>query len=63
MLEYDQGIAPDFKRSDRVIHPYFGQGQILQVSGTGENARVKVRFQGIGEKLLIVKYAKLKKVL
>ena len=63
VLEYDQEIAPEFNPGDRVVHPYFGRGQVLKVQGSGVSARLRVRFADLGEKLLLVKYAKLKKVL
>ena len=63
VLEYDQDVAPEFKAGEQVIHPYFGRGKVLKASGLGATARVRVRFSGVGEKELIVKYAKLKKVL
>lgn len=63
VLEYDQDVAPDFKTGDRVIHPHFGYGKIKLVQGSGNGARVKVWFDGLGEKLLLVQYAKLKKIL
>jgi DNA helicase-2/ATP-dependent DNA helicase PcrA len=63
VLEYDEGVAPDFRPGDAVVHPYFGRGEILRVNGSGISARVRVRFHQLGEKLLLVKYAKLKKVL
>ncbi|MFH2002537.1 MAG: 3'-5' exonuclease, partial [Planctomycetota bacterium] len=63
VLEYDQDVAPDFRSGDRVVHPHFGYGKITQIQGSGNAARVKVRFEGLGEKLLLVQYAKLKKIL
>jgi len=63
VLEYDQDVAPEFKPGELVIHPYFGRGKIQKVNGRGPSAMVMVKFQKIGEKRLVVKYAKLKKVL
>ncbi|MBU0756086.1 MAG: UvrD-helicase domain-containing protein, partial [Planctomycetes bacterium] len=63
VLEYDMDVAPEFRKGDRVLHPYFGQGRVTQVQGTGSSARIKIRFDHQGEKLLHVQYAKLKKVL
>jgi DNA helicase-2/ATP-dependent DNA helicase PcrA len=63
VLEYDQDFVPDFSPGDHVLHPYFGLGKVTQVQGAGASARVKIWFDGQGEKLLHVRYAKLKKVL
>ena len=41
----------------RVMHPAFGVGVIKDRSGTGEDTKLTVRFQGTGTKKLIVKYA------
>ncbi len=63
VLEYDENIAPEFRKDDRVLHPYFGRGVVLHVSGAGNSARIKIRFAALGEKLLLVRSAKLKTVL
>ena len=52
----------DFKIGDQVQHNLFGVGRILVLSGTGENQKVGVEFDGGLRKKLIVKYARLKKI-
>ena len=52
----------DFKKGDQVQHNLFGVGTILVLSGTGENQKVGVEFDGGLRKKLIVKYARLKKI-
>ena len=52
----------DFKIGDQVQHNLFGVGTILVLSGTGENQKVGVEFDGGLRKKLIVKYARLKKI-
>ena len=47
---------------DRVSHPKFGEGQIMQRSGAGEDTKLIVTFAEEGEKNLMAKYAKLKKM-
>ena len=44
----------------RVAHPRFGEGVILQADGTGERTRVNVRFQKAGGKWLMLTLANLK---
>ena len=51
-----------FKIGDQVQHNLFGIGTILVLSGSGENQKVGVEFDGGLRKKLIVKYARLKKI-
>ena len=52
----------DFKVGDQVEHGIFGEGEIMALSGSGENQRVGVVFKDGLKKKLIVKFAKLKKL-
>ena len=47
---------------DRVRHPKFGEGQIIQRVGAGLKTKLLVAFPEEGEKRLMARYAKLKKV-
>ena len=49
-----------FKINSRVSHPIFGSGSIIDISGTGENAKLTIMFSGNIQKKFIKKYAKLK---
>jgi hypothetical protein len=51
-----------YKIGDVVQHPEFGVGVVTAKSGELDSLRIRVAFQGIGSKLLAVKYAQLKKV-
>jgi len=42
-----------------VIHERFGKGKVVQVDGEGPNKKATVFFQGIGQKQLLLKFAKL----
>jgi DNA helicase-2/ATP-dependent DNA helicase PcrA len=42
------------------VHESFGNGRILAVDGTGENARAVVEFESVGRKNLMLKYANLR---
>ncbi len=55
----DSGEDTGFKLGQRVSHPIFGEGVILQFEGTGPNAVVQVKFEKIGSKRLVMQYAKL----
>lgn len=41
----------------RVRHGHFGMGTILQLVGSGPNARATVEFRGHGTKQLLLAYA------
>ncbi len=44
-----------------VRHPQFGLGQVLSVQ-SGANARARIRFKQVGEKTLVLEYARLTRV-
>src|SRR5574337_1090066 len=46
----------------RVQHPNFGEGVVLDYEGSGAQARVQVNFRGAGAKWLVVAYANLRPV-
>jgi DNA helicase-2/ATP-dependent DNA helicase PcrA len=72
--EYSQ--IPDFEESycqvsddvntlkvgDRVHHAQFGEGQISGLKGEGNRRQAVVRFNSVGRKMLMLKFAKLKKL-
>ena len=62
----DFGAAlPDFfnfEIGDRVKHTQFGEGIIESLSGSGSSLKAKVHFIGVGPKLLLLEFAKLKKM-
>lgn len=43
----------------RVLHPKFGEGVVLQSEGSGGSARVQVNFDEAGSKWLVLSYARL----
>ncbi len=56
---YPFAQAAAFKLGQRVRHPTFGEGVVLQCEGGGGNARVQVNFDDAGAKWLIAQYARL----
>jgi DNA helicase II / ATP-dependent DNA helicase PcrA len=50
------------KVGDDVAHPAFGEGVIIDISGTGEKAEAVVNFAGVGQKHLALAWAPLKKL-
>jgi DNA helicase-2/ATP-dependent DNA helicase PcrA len=51
--------ASGFRLGQRVVHPKFGEGVILNAEGQGNGARVQVNFEDAGAKWLVVAYANL----
>ncbi len=49
------------RTGDDVVHDKWGEGVILDVSGTGDKAEAVVRFPGIGEKRLLLAWAPLRR--
>lgn len=54
--------ALTFEVGDQVRHPQFGIGTVLYKYGDGDQAKLDIVFAEEGQKKLLVKYAKLKKV-
>lgn len=50
------------KVGDDVAHPAFGEGVIIDISGSGEKAEAVINFSGVGQKHLALAWAPLKKV-
>lgn len=53
--------STQFKLGERVIHPKFSEGTVLNYEGSGEHARIYVNFDDFGTKCLVMAYAKLAK--
>ena len=50
------------KVGQRIEHNRFGFGVIRQISGTGTDLKAKIAFDNFGEKILLLKYAKIRLV-
>lgn len=50
----------DIRIGMTVEHQRFGQGRVMSIEGSGPNKKTTVLFEGIGEKQLLLQYAKLK---
>ncbi len=48
-----------FQLGQRVEHPKFGEGTVLNYEGSGPQARIQVNFDAVGSKWLVVSYARL----
>lgn len=51
-----------FSAGDRIRHPKFGIGEVLEVTGSGSDARIRILFEGTGEKMLSMAVAPIVKV-
>ena len=55
----DDPAASGFALGQRVLHPIFGEGVILHCEGSGPNSRIQINFDDVGNKWLVMQYAKL----
>ena len=51
--------SSEFHVGDRVQHPSFGEGLVLDVKGKGESATLLVSFANHGQRKLLVRLARL----
>ncbi len=58
-FEYNQETPDGFHLGQRVLHPKFGAGVLLNYEGQGSSARVQVNFDDAGTKWLVTAYANL----
>ena len=58
MNENDSG----FSLGQRVRHPKFGEGTVVNLEGSGEHSRLQIAFPGEGIKWLVTAYARLEAV-
>ncbi|WP_213993000.1 DNA helicase II [Sodalis sp. dw_96] len=58
LSENDSG----FTLGQRVRHPKFGEGTVINLEGSGEHSRLQIAFQGQGIKWLVAAYARLETV-
>ena len=50
------------RAGQRIEHNRFGFGKILEITGTPADLKAKIAFDDHGEKILILKYAKIRVV-
>jgi DNA helicase-2/ATP-dependent DNA helicase PcrA len=51
--------ASGIKLGQRVLHPKFGEGIVLNFEGVGQQSRVQIQFDAVGAKWLVTAYARL----
>jgi DNA helicase II / ATP-dependent DNA helicase PcrA len=54
--------APSIVAGDTVAHERWGEGVVLTVSGSGDDAEATIRFEDVGEKRVLLAYAPLRKI-
>ena len=52
----------EIRVGDRVSHPKLGEGEVLDIHPFGEETCAVISFETIGQKKIILRYAKLKPV-
>jgi DNA helicase-2/ATP-dependent DNA helicase PcrA len=50
----------DVRVGQTIAHERFGQGEVIAVSGTGDNVKATIRFRNAGEKQLLLRFARFK---
>lgn len=52
-------LASEIQVGQKVEHPRFGFGNVLNIDGNGDNSKAVIEFEGLGQKTLVLKFAKL----
>ncbi len=55
----EKSPPPKLSTGMQVKHERFGTGKVLDVDGTYPNQKATIFFQGVGQKQLLIKFAKL----
>ena len=61
-VDFEPTPILQLKAGQRIEHNRFGYGKILEISGTSSDLKAKIAFDEHGEKILILKYAKIRVV-
>ena len=56
----DSQVPLEIAHGTRVIHPRFGEGEIVSVSGAGRSMKAEIEFDGFGRKKVMVAHADLR---
>jgi DNA helicase-2/ATP-dependent DNA helicase PcrA len=59
-ISFDPAIVSKIQPGVEVEHNRFGRGKVLSIEGNGASKKAAVFFQKVGQKQLLLKYAKLK---
>jgi DNA helicase-2/ATP-dependent DNA helicase PcrA len=61
-IVYDEGEGGGLVPGALVEHDLFGEGKVLAMEGTGQQAKATVFFEEVGQKKLVLRFARLKVV-
>ena len=56
------GVGMDLQAGDRVRHPKWGEGVVADIVGGGGDGLLTINFPNVGQKMVMLKYAPLEKV-
>ncbi|MBV9440755.1 MAG: DUF3553 domain-containing protein [Candidatus Eremiobacteraeota bacterium] len=56
------GVGMDLSAGDKVRHPKWGEGTVVDVVGAGGDGLLTINFPNVGQKMVMLKYAPLEKV-
>ncbi|MCD4772918.1 MAG: UvrD-helicase domain-containing protein [Bacteroidales bacterium] len=59
-IQFESDDSQDLQTGMAVEHSRFGKGKIINIEGNGPNKKATVFFKGVGNKQLLLKFAKLK---
>jgi DNA helicase-2/ATP-dependent DNA helicase PcrA len=58
--QWSEDDLPPLRQGMRVEHPIFGAGRITEVAGAGQAAKLTIKFDHAGVKMIKLKYAQLR---
>ena len=61
-IDYDPAAVEKIQTGVEVEHARFGKGKVISIEGNGASKKAAVFFKNVGQKQLLLKYAKLKVV-
>ena len=56
------GVGLDLRAGDRVRHPKWGEGLVVDIAGAGADGLLTINFPNVGQKMVMLKYAPLERV-
>lgn len=59
-MEEARATMYGLRAGQRIEHERFGSGDVLKVEGSGDNAKATIRFENVGEKQLLLRFARFK---
>ena len=59
IINSNRGMTKELKRGAFIKHPRFGKGVVKRIEGDGEDMKLSILFESVGEKKIVAKYVKL----